>query len=62
MVRNSLSSFISLPPQSSGRLPIRIALQFHKRGQLFIRVHNETLSVVAMRVNNPDCSPIRINR
>jgi len=25
-------------------------------------VHNETLSVVAMRVHNPDRSPIGINR
>jgi hypothetical protein len=32
-------------------------LQFQKRSQLFIRVHNEPLSVVAMRVNNPDRSP-----
>jgi hypothetical protein len=31
--------------------------QFHKRGQLFIRTHNETLSVAAMHVSNPDCSP-----
>ena len=31
--------------------------EFQKRSQLFIRVHNETLSVVAMRVNNPDRSP-----
>jgi hypothetical protein len=31
--------------------------QLQKRGQLFIRPHNETLSVVAMRVNNPDRSP-----
>jgi hypothetical protein len=28
--------------------------QFHKRSQFFIRVHNETLSVAAMRVSNPD--------
>ena len=28
-------------------------------GQLFIATHNETLSV-AMRVSNPDCSPLRI--
>jgi hypothetical protein len=35
--------------------------QFHKRSQLFIRVHDETLSVVAMRVSNPDCSPLRSN-
>jgi hypothetical protein len=26
--------------------------QFHKRGQLFIRAHNETLPVAAMCVNN----------
>jgi hypothetical protein len=32
-------------------------LQFHERSQHFIRVHNETLSVTAMRVNNPDRSP-----
>jgi hypothetical protein len=36
--------------------------QFHKRSQYFIRVYNETLSVVAMRVNNPDCLPVGINR
>ena len=28
--------------------------EFHKRSQLFIRTHNEPLSVVAMRTNNPD--------
>jgi hypothetical protein len=33
-----------------------------KRSQLFIRTHNETLSVVAMRVCNPDRSPVGINR
>jgi hypothetical protein len=27
--------------------------EFHKRGQLFIRTHNETLSVIAVRVSNP---------
>jgi hypothetical protein len=35
--------------------------QFQKRGQLFIRVYNETLSV-AMCVRNPDRSPVGINR
>jgi hypothetical protein len=35
--------------------------EFHKRRQLFIRTHNETLSVVAMCVNNPDCSPLRVD-
>ena len=34
--------------------------QFQKRRQLFIGVHNETLSVAAMRVHNPDCSPFDI--
>ena len=36
--------------------------EFQKRRQLFIRTHNETLSVVAMRVSNPDRSPVGINR
>ena len=35
--------------------------QFHKRGQLFIRTHNETLSVIAMCVSNENCSPARIH-
>jgi hypothetical protein len=37
-------------------------LVFEKRGQLFIRVHNETLSIVAMCVCNPDRSPFIIHR
>jgi hypothetical protein len=35
---------------------------FDKRGQLLISTHNETLSVVAICVRNPDCSPVEINR
>ena len=34
--------------------------QFNKRSQLFIRTHNETLSVAAMRVNDPNRSPFAI--
>jgi hypothetical protein len=34
--------------------------EFHKRRQHFIRVHNEPLSVVPMRIHNPDCSPFSI--
>jgi hypothetical protein len=34
--------------------------QIDKRRQCLIRGHNITLSVAAMRVNNPDCSPLRI--
>jgi len=35
--------------------------QFKKRSQLFIRTHNETLSVAPMRVCNEHCSPARIH-
>jgi hypothetical protein len=34
--------------------------QFQKRGQHFICTHDETLSV-AVRVNNPNRSPLEIN-
>jgi hypothetical protein len=34
--------------------------QFQKRSQLFILSHNEALTV-AMRVSNPDRSPVGIN-
>jgi hypothetical protein len=36
--------------------------KLQKRRQFFIRLHNETLSVAAMRVCNEDRSPIGINR
>ncbi len=32
-----------------------------KRRELFIRTHNETLSVAAMCVGNPDRAPVGIN-
>jgi hypothetical protein len=32
--------------------------EFHKRSQFFICPHNEALTVAAMRVSNPDCSPL----
>jgi hypothetical protein len=34
--------------------------QFNKRSQLFIRTHNEPVTVAAMRVGNKDLSPARI--
>jgi hypothetical protein len=37
-------------------------LQFQKRSQFFIRTHKEPLSIVAMRVCNPDCVALRIHR
>jgi len=39
-----------------------ICAYLDKRRQFFIRVHNETLTVVAVRVCNPDRSPVGINR
>jgi hypothetical protein len=36
---------------------VNCPFQFQKRGQLIIRTYNETLSVVAMSVRNPDRSP-----
>ena len=59
MIRDSLSSFTFTAPQSSGRSAgSNRRFKFQKRGQLFIREYNETLSVVAMGVSNPDCSPV----
>jgi hypothetical protein len=47
--------------RDSARLSNR-RFQFHKRRQLFIRTHNETLSVVAVRVSDKEGSPARVNR
>jgi hypothetical protein len=33
-------------------------IRVNKRSQLFIRTHNEALTVAAMRVNNPDRSTV----
>jgi hypothetical protein len=35
--------------------------QFHKRSQLILWAHNETLSVVTVRVHDPNCSPFTIH-
>jgi hypothetical protein len=35
--------------------------EFRKSSQLFFCVHNETLSVVAMRISNEDCLPVGIH-
>jgi hypothetical protein len=41
----------------------RIAdFQLQKPRQLFIRTRNETLPIVAVCINNPDCSSVEINR
>src|SRR5438128_293571 len=53
---SACGSVLSVSPVSKNR-----RFDFDKRSQLFIRTHNETLSVVAMRVSNPDYSPARIH-
>jgi hypothetical protein len=35
--------------------------KFDKRAELFVGAHNKAPSVVAVRVKNPDRSPLRIN-
>ena len=47
-------------PSPTGRVNRRF--EFDKSRQLFIDVYNQTLSVVAMRINNPERSTVGINR
>jgi hypothetical protein len=54
--KNAAGLSIEIATRAGSRFELR------KRRQLFIRVHNQTLSVVAVRVNNPDRSPVGINR
>jgi hypothetical protein len=42
--------------------PALVRWNFQKARRLFIRSHNETLSVVRVRINNPDRSPLAIQR
>jgi hypothetical protein len=35
--------------------------KFDKRAELVVGADNKPLSVAAVRVNNPDCSPLRVN-
>jgi len=50
--------------ESSAKLATR-EIAPHRKGVLPISVqtgaHNEAFSVAAVRVNNPDCSPVRIH-
>jgi hypothetical protein len=36
--------------------------QFQKRSELIIRANNETVSIITVRINNPDRSRFQINR
>src|SRR5439155_25383607 len=50
------ASKIAYVCQGKSSIPNR-HLQFHKHTQLFIRTHNEPLSMIAMCVSNEDWSP-----
>jgi hypothetical protein len=43
-------------PQTQNR-----RFRFEKRAELFVGTHNKASSVAAVRVNNPDRSPLGIN-
>jgi len=53
---------ISLASQANSPRGRTAEFEFNKSGKHFIRTHNEALTVVAMRIHNPDCSPVGINR
>ena len=46
---------------SVSRLVSKSLILVPQTPSVFIRTHNETLSVVAVSVNYPDCSPFGIN-
>jgi hypothetical protein len=45
----------------SYRAPISTPKKDGVAGRFFFHAHNETLSAIAMCVNNPDRSPLKIN-
>ena len=51
---------VAIGPKASPSFLSNGRFQFKKRRQLFVRTHNEKLSVAAMCVCNPDCSPLGI--
>src|SRR5262249_13315748 len=53
-----LSGETSYARALAGQVDTNRLLQFQKRGQQFIRTHNETLPVAAMWVGNEDRSPV----
>jgi hypothetical protein len=63
-IRLATHSFVKnlLDPSRQIAASANRRFQFHKRSQLFIRADNKTFSVAAMRISNPDCSPVGINR
>jgi len=57
-MRRSLEKIAGLSMQFAMTSNRRVG--FQKRSQLLIGSHDATLSITAMGVSNPDCSPLRI--
>jgi hypothetical protein len=57
--RRRARSFYSI--RSGWNIALNRRFEFKKRGELFICSHNETLSVIAVCVSNPDRSPFAID-
>jgi hypothetical protein len=57
-MKNSQSGYRTLVVHPSAGAILLSPIQVQQTSQPFIRAHNEPLSVAAMRVNNPDCSPV----
>jgi len=62
-IRLATPSVAKISPARQGNSPRarNHRFEFKKCSQFLIRMHNETLSVMAMCINNPDCSPLRIH-
>jgi len=52
---------LNAPNRKEETLNPKLTFKFNKRAQFFVGMRNEALSVVAVRVNNPDRSPVGIN-
>jgi hypothetical protein len=59
-VAGDLKSGEVLQDQTRRELVYR-PFQFNKHAELFIRANNEAISVVAVRVNDPECPPVGIH-
>jgi len=59
-VKNNPKKIGAVNPLTASRQSRLTLVPAAKAGQLFIRTHNETLSI-AMRVSNPNCSPVAIH-
>jgi hypothetical protein len=60
-LRSKQVAFLSVTKITEGDRKRESLIRFRQTPSAFHRVHNETLTAVAMRVRNPHCSPVGIN-